>query len=96
MIDVPLCSEEIDGGLRRLKSAKFAGHDLLLGECAEHTEAGNCDSHFAREVVRISLTPTATGVTLTPVLAKVLESLILECLQDVLMERGIPHLKQTG
>ena len=36
------------------------------------------------------------GITLTPVLAKVLESLILNRLQDVLLERGIPHLNQTG
>ena len=34
-------------------------------------------------------------ITLTPVLAKVLESLILNHLQDVLLER-IPHLNQTG
>ena len=36
------------------------------------------------------------GITLTPVLAKVLELLILDRLQDMLMEKGLPHLNQTG
>jgi len=37
------------------------------------------------------------GITLTPALAKVLELiLILDCLQDMLMEKGLPHLNQTG
>jgi len=38
------------------------------------------------------------GITLTPVLAKVLEIelLTLDHLQDMLMEKGLPHLNQTG
>ena len=36
------------------------------------------------------------GITPTPVLAKVLESLMLNRLRDVLLEKGIPHLNQTG
>ena len=36
------------------------------------------------------------GIALTPVLTKVLESLILNRLRDVLLEKGIPHLNQTG
>ena len=35
------------------------------------------------------------GITLTTVLTKVLESLILNHLRDVLLEEGIPHLNQT-
>ena len=48
---------------------------------------------------KILSTPTATvaywGITLTQALAKVL-SLILNCLWDVLLKKGIPHLNQTG
>jgi len=36
------------------------------------------------------------GITLTPVLAKVLELLILDRLQDMLMEKGLPLLNRTG
>jgi len=36
------------------------------------------------------------GITPTSALAKVLELLILDRLQDMLMEKGLPHLKQTG
>ena len=36
MLDVPFCSEEIDGVLRKLKSSKSAGHDLLQPEHLKH------------------------------------------------------------
>ena len=36
------------------------------------------------------------GVTLTSVVAKVLEFLVLERLQPVFMEAGLPHVNQSG
>ena len=36
MLDVPFCSEEIDYVLRKLKSGKSAGHDLLQPEHLKH------------------------------------------------------------
>ncbi len=36
------------------------------------------------------------GITLTPVLSKVLELLVVSRLQFILVEQGIPHLNQTG
>lgn len=36
------------------------------------------------------------GVTLTSVIAKVLESLVLERMQDILIEAGVPHVNQTA
>ena len=41
-------------------------------------------------------TNSCHGITLTPVHAKVLELLILDRLQDMLMEKGLPLLNQTG
>ena len=36
------------------------------------------------------------GVTLTSVIAKVLESLVLERMQDILIEAGVPQVNQTA
>lgn len=36
------------------------------------------------------------GITLTSVIAKVLESLVLERMQDILKEAGIPHINQSA
>ena len=36
------------------------------------------------------------GITLTPVIAKLLETLLVERLSWLMMERGLPHLNQTG
>ena len=121
LLDVPFCSEEIEGALRKLKAGKSAGHDLLQ---PEHLKYGGevlkiwiqhvCNAVVEFESVPDSLklgivtpiykgggkdpldTNSYRGITLTPVLAKVLESLILGRLQDVLLEKGIPHLNQTG
>jgi len=35
------------------------------------------------------------GITLTSVIAKVLESLVLERMQDILKEAGIPHINHA-
>ena len=40
-------------------------------------------------------TSSYQGITLTSVIAKILESLVLERLQVVLMEKGLPHPNQT-
>ena len=121
LLDVPFCSEEIEGALRKLKSGKSAGHDLLQPEHLKH--GGEflkiwiqqvCNAVVELESMPNSLkqgivtpiykgggkdpldTNSYRGITLTPVLAKVLESLILNRLRDVLLEKGIPHLNQTG
>ena len=36
VLDVPFCSEEIDGAMRKLKSGKTAGHDLLQSGHLKH------------------------------------------------------------
>ena len=36
LLDVPFCSKEIEGALRKLKSGKSAGHDLLQPEHLKH------------------------------------------------------------
>ena len=41
-------------------------------------------------------TSSYRGITLTSVIAKILESLVLERLQVVLMEKGLPHPNQTA
>ena len=110
-----------DGALRKLKSGKSAGHDLLQpkhlkhdGEVLKIWIQQVCDAIVELESMPNSLklgivtpiykgggkdpldTNSYRGISLTPVLAKVLESLILNRLQDVLLEIGIPHPNQTG
>ena len=36
ILDVPFCSEKIEGSLRKLKPGKSAGHDLLQPEHLKH------------------------------------------------------------
>ena len=121
LLDVPFCAEEIDAVLRKLKSSRSAGHDMLQ---AEHLKYGGpilrrwieqiCNSIADLESVPDSLktgiiipvyigggkdpldTNSYRGITLTSVLAKVLESLLLTRLLTHLSERGIPHLNQTA
>ena len=115
------CSEEIDGALRKLKSGKSAGHDLLQLEHLKHggealkiwiqqvcnaiVELESMPNSLKLRIVtpiykrveRIPSTSTATeGSPSHQCLPKLLESLILNRLQDVLLERGILHLNQTG
>ena len=116
VLDVPFCSEEIDGALRRLKLGKSAGHGLLQPEHLKHGgEALKiCYQQVCNAVIELESVPDSLkleivtpiykgsgkdpldtnsyqGITLTPVLTKVFESLILDHLQDVLLEKGIPH-----
>ena len=118
LLDVPFCSDEVEGVLKRLKSGKSAGHDMLQ---SEHLKYGGtalqiwiqqiCNAIIDSEsvpdcgiVIPIYKgggkdpldTNSYRGITLTPVLAKVLESLMLGRLRCHLNERGIPHPNQTA
>ena len=121
VLDIPFTAEEVDNALRRLKSGKAAGHDMLQ---PEHLKYGGKAiriwvQQISNAIVELENVPDALkmgivtpiykgngkdpldtnsyrGITLTPVLAKVLELLILDRLRDILMEKGLPHLNQTG
>ena len=60
---------------------------LKLGIATSNYKGGGKDPLYANSY---------RGITLTPALAKMLESLILNHPRDVLLEKGIPHLNQTG
>ena len=120
LLDVPFCADEVDAVLKKLKSGKAAGHDLLQ---AEHLKYGGptlskwieqiCNAIKDLECIPDSLkigivvpvykgggkdpldTNSYRGITITSVLAKILESLLLSCLRCHLTERGIPHVNQT-
>ena len=121
LLDVPFCSDEVEGVLKRLKSGKSAGHDMLQ---SEHLKYGGTalqiwiqqicnaiiDSESVPDCLKVGIvipiykgggkdpldTNSYRGITLTPVLAKVLESLMLGRLRCHLNERGIPHPNQTA
>ena len=124
LLDVPFCSQEIEGAMKKNKiwqvyrsqlatiwtpqawwwSTQNLDPTSLQCSCGiesvpDSWKLGIVTPIYKGGGARILSTPTATvaywGITLTQALAKVL-SLILNCLWDVLLKKGILHLNQTG
>ena len=112
LLDVPFTAEEVARSIGRLKGRKAPGPDGLMAEhlkaCGEaedlecrcgsrgYTKRGLIVPVYkggGKDPLRVD---SYRGVTLSSMVAKVLEFLFLEWLQPVFMEAGLPHVNQSA
>ena len=93
LVDVPFTVEEVAVAVHRLKGMKAAGPNTLMAERLKFAEESAIIwlKNIMNGIVPLMM-DSYRGITLTSVVAEVLEFLVLGRMDGLLLEAGIPHI----